>query len=102
MKRVLDASSLPEAQLALDYLASRGIRARLFNTHAASAIGELPVDAGCAQVWVVDARDEARAREVLAELRATPLGPARVCAGCREENPPAFDLCWSCGAWLTA
>lgn len=102
MKRVFDAASLPEAQLALDYLASRGIRARLLNTHAASAIGELPVDAGCAQVWVEDAREETRARQAIAELRATPLGPSRCCPGCREDNPPAFDLCWSCGAWLPA
>jgi hypothetical protein len=45
--------------------------------------------------------DAARARAVIDEfLRSNASGPAIACAKCGEENPPAFDFCWSCGTAL--
>jgi hypothetical protein len=52
-------------------------------------------------LWVEDPDDAPRARSVVDEfLRSSSSGPAIVCAKCNEENPPAFDFCWSCGATL--
>ncbi len=100
MKRLLNAANLPEAHILAGVLERRGIRVRVLNANAAGAIGELPVDAAAPQVWLDDPDDEARARAVVAEFRAAGTGPARRCPACGEENPPAFDLCWSCGRGL--
>jgi hypothetical protein len=70
---------------------------RILNANASGAIGEIPADAAAPQIWIDDPRDEARAREFVEEFHRTPPGPARPCPACGEENPPAFELCWSCG-----
>jgi hypothetical protein len=100
MKRIYNAANLPDAHIVAGILAARGIRVRILNANAAGAMGELPVDAAAPQVWVEDPRDEARAREAIDAFRAQPAGPARRCPACGEENPPAFDVCWSCGRGL--
>lgn len=100
MKRLCSAANLPEAHILAAVLASRGIRVRVLNANAAGAVGELPVDAAAPQLWLDDPRDEARALAAIAEFRSGPAGPARPCPACGEENPPAFDLCWSCGTPL--
>ena len=100
MKRLCSAANLPEAHLLAGWLTQRGIRVRILNANAAGAMGEIPMDAAAPQLWVEDARDEARAREAIAAFHAQAAGPARRCPKCGEENPPAFDLCWSCGAGL--
>ncbi|HEX7605208.1 MAG TPA: DUF2007 domain-containing protein [Usitatibacter sp.] len=101
MKRVHTASNLPEAHLLADLLAARGIRARIFNANASSLAGELPIDFSLPQLWVENPDDAPRARSVIDEfLRSSSTGPAIACPKCNEENPPAFDFCWSCGATL--
>jgi len=100
MKRVHSASNLPVAQLLVDLLAHRGIRARVFNANASSLAGELPIDSSLPQVWVDDDRDADRAREVIEAFVRSPSGPPVKCPKCGEENPSSFELCWSCGAGL--
>ena len=84
----------------MDLLADRGIRARVLNANAASVAGELPIDAAMPQLWVDDPADAARAREVIDAFARAPTGTARKCPACGEDNPAAFELCWSCGAGL--
>ena len=101
VKRVHTAANLPEAHLLVGVLADRGIRARIFNAHASSLAGELPIDAALPQVWVDDSADAPRAREVIESFwrgnaAATPVR----CEACGEDNPGSFDLCWACGAGL--
>ena len=82
-------------------LADRGVRARIFNANASSLAGELPIEASLPQVWVENPTDAERARGLIDEyLRSSVTGPAVACPKCGEENPPSFDLCWSCGAGL--
>lgn len=102
MKRVHTAANLPEAHLLVDLLADRGIRARVLNANASGIAGELPIDAAMPQVWVDDASDATRAREVIEGFALCPTGAARKCPRCGEDNPAAFDLCWACGAGLEA
>jgi len=74
---------------------------RIFNAHASSLAGELPIEASLPQLWVEQDAHAPRAREVIeAYLHSSASGPPRTCPACGEENPPAFDLCWSCGAVL--
>ena len=81
-------------------LAERGIRARVFNQHASSLAGELPVDVARPQVWVDDPAHAERARSIIDEYLGAPAGPAVKCPKCGEENPGSFELCWNCGAGL--
>ena len=100
MKRLCSAANLPEAHILAGVLAQRGIPVRILNANASGAIGELPVDAAAPQLWLEDARDEARAKEVLEAFRQAAVGPSKRCPACGEENPPAFELCWACGKGL--
>jgi len=102
MKRLCDAANLPEAHLLAGWLSQHGLRVRVLNANAAGALGELPVDAASPQIWLEDPRDESRARASLEAFRAQSSGPSRACPACGEDNPPAFELCWSCGAALPA
>jgi hypothetical protein len=77
------------------------VRVRIFNANASSVAGELPIEASLPQLWIEDARDEARARELIAAFfRPAPAGPPVHCPKCGEENPASFDLCWACGTGL--
>ena len=77
------------------------MRVRIFNTHASSVAGELPIDAASPQLWVEKPDDAPRARELIdAYLRSSTTGPPLTCPNCGEENPSSFDLCWNCGAGL--
>jgi hypothetical protein len=102
MKRIYNAANLPDAHIVAGVLAERGIRVRILNAHAAAAIGELPVDAAAPQLWVEHASDEARARALIEAFLQEATGEARPCPACGEENPPAFEVCWSCGRGLAA
>ena len=101
MKRVYAAANLPEAHLLIDVLADRGIRARVFNAHASSLAGELPIEASLPQVWVENPADADRAREIIDAFARSVPGSGQVkCPACHEENPSSFDVCWACGAGL--
>ncbi len=100
MKRVYNAANLPDAHIVAGVLAEHGIRVRILNANASGAIGELPVDSAAPQLWIDNAADEARARAVIEAFLRPQSGPARACRGCGEENPPAFETCWNCGAAL--
>lgn len=101
MKRVVNATNLPEAMLLVDLLSQHGIRARVLNANASGIMGELPIDAALPQVWVDHASAAERARELVeAYLSGRQLGPPVACPRCAEENPSSFDLCWACGAGL--
>jgi len=74
---------------------------RIFNANASSIAGELPLDQATPQLWVENPGHAARARQMIDDfLRQGPSGPPHTCPACGEENPFAFELCWSCGAGL--
>jgi hypothetical protein len=59
------------------------------------------VDVARPQLWVDRDPDAALARELIERyVTASPQGPSRACPKCGEDNPPAFELCWHCGAAL--
>jgi hypothetical protein len=89
-----------DAYLVADRLNQAGIRAHVFNEHAASIAGDVPPAVVQPQVWLADDDDAPRAREFLqrmeqeAMLRTTSL----YCRHCGEHSPGNFELCWNCGA----
>jgi hypothetical protein len=101
MLRFYRAANLPDATLVCDLLVRAGIDSEVFNQHAAGAAGELPLTECGPEVWLMDEAQLPRARAVLAaHERGRAIGPPRICPACGETNPPAFELCWNCGAGL--
>jgi len=100
MKRLCRAANLPEAHILRGLLEQAGIETMVFNEHAQSGVGHLPVMDAWPELWVSEA-DEDRAAAVLEEFqRSPPVSTARGCARCGEENPANFQVCWSCGEAL--
>lgn len=84
-----------------DRLNAAGIRAHVFNQHAASIVGDIPVDASQPQVWIEREADRERALLLLARLDdEASRGGSTTCARCGEDSPANFELCWNCGAAL--
>lgn len=100
MKRVYIAANLMDAQIAVDVLATQGIKAHIFNAHAVGAVGELAATQMWPEIWVDDDTDAETARSLLHGLHAAPSGGSKICPQCGEENPENFLSCWSCGQAL--
>jgi len=100
MKRLCRASNLPEAHILRAVLEQSGIQSRIFNEHAQSGVGQLPVMEAYPELWVNE-EDEARASSVVdAFQRAPSENVVRACPACGEESPGNFQVCWNCGAGL--
>jgi len=94
--------NLPEAYLVLHRLEQAGIEACVLNEHAQGGLGEIPFLQACPEVWVMEETDAARAREILTAFESAEVPPGKVrCAGCGEESPRSFEICWHCGQPLT-
>jgi hypothetical protein len=90
-----------DAYLVADRLNQAGIRAHVFNQHAASIVGDVPPDVAQPQVWLERECDRERADVVLRSIEADAhAAPPQRCTACGEESPGNFDLCWNCGRSL--
>ena len=97
MKLIARADHPLQAAIWADTLRAAGIRCEVRNTTLAGAMGEIPFLECAPQLWVLDDGDEARAKEVLAQLRLPVSGAPWRCA-CGEISEPQFGTCWKCGA----
>jgi hypothetical protein len=100
MKQVYLAANLPDAQIAVDTLATRGIKAHIFNANAVGGVGELAATQIWPEVWVEEDEDAEAAMGLLHELQAAVSTGSRICPQCGEENPGNFLSCWNCGQAL--
>ncbi len=89
----------------LALLEQQGIAVILLNENMAGTPGVLPFNPRMsvdAEVWVLDDELAPRCARLIEEFQVAGLPPpggagrAWACAGCREENPAAFELCWNC------
>jgi Putative prokaryotic signal transducing protein len=97
MQRVYSAAHLPEAYLVRGLLAAVGIEARVLNEYATGGLGDLPADAVRPEVWIEDARDLPRARQIVDAYEQTPAPPGLDrCPACGEDSPRGFAICWKC------
>jgi hypothetical protein len=79
-------------------LRAAGIECEVRNTVLSGALGEIPFLECAPQLWLRSALDEARARELIAQLHAAATGDPWTCSRCGEVLEPQFAQCWNCGA----
>ena len=86
-----------EAEIVRNLFAAEHIECDVLGALLWSGRGELAADA-YPRLLLRDPRDEARARELLAEYALQSTAPAAswTCA-CGEPVPANFAVCWSCG-----
>ncbi len=98
MKRVAVAETLAELGHYRDVLEQHGIACVLRNQHLSGALGELAVPWTRPELCVMRDEDEARAEQLIAELRAPAdaAAPWR-CRPCGTDNDGEFAACWKCG-----
>ena len=90
-----------DAWLVADRLRQAGIRAHVFNQHASSIAGDVPVDHVVQpQVWLEREADRERAEIVLRDIEGAARQGNVACGACGEDSPANFDLCWNCGKGL--
>jgi hypothetical protein len=94
MQRLTQAPNLAIATLWADALAIEGIATSVQRQYLSGLAGELPPDQCLPEVWIRDAGQEARARELLHHLQHVPQRRWR-CA-CGEWVEGGFEQCWSC------
>jgi hypothetical protein len=99
MRKVFSSNEIAETALVRDALVQHGIAVVLQNEFSGRAA--VPAFRPPAEIWVERDEDYESARGVVVATIATMHGVTTakpwICAGCREENPPSFELCWSCG-----
>lgn len=101
MIRIYVAHQRFDAWLVADRLNQAGIRAHVFNQHAASIVGDVPADVAQPQVWIERECDRERAAIVLKDIATASERTGSVwCGTCNEESPANFELCWNCGGTL--
>ena len=101
MLKLYAAANLQDAHLLRYLLAEQGIEARVFNENAQGGVGELPFTHTYPELWLEDEADLPRARRVIADFENKPPAQGTLrCAGCGEDNPATFEICWHCGKAL--
>jgi hypothetical protein len=98
VKLIARADHPLQAAIWADTLRAAGIRCEVRNTTLSGAMGEIPFLECAPQLWLPNAEDEPRAREILQQLRQPVVGSPWRCADCGEESEPQFGTCWKCGA----
>lgn len=98
MKLLVRADNSLQASIWADTLRAAGIRCELRNTALSGALGEIPFLECAPQIWIEHDTDEARAREVLQQLKQPVREPPWRCPACDEYSEPQFGSCWQCGA----
>jgi hypothetical protein len=102
MVRLCTAANLPEAYLLLHRLMHAGIEARVLNEHAQGGMGDIPFTHVYPEIWIMEAADAPRARELVREFERAPAAQdVTKCRACGELNPQGFEICWNCGKLLS-
>jgi hypothetical protein len=92
MRNIFTGSTITEAAVVRNLLASNGIEAQLVEK-GAGAYPSLPTE-----VWISQDDQQHHALELIRDqyLNAVDQG-SWICAHCGEPSPMTFDLCWACG-----
>jgi hypothetical protein len=98
--RVYRAANSTEGHLIKGMLEQHGMLVRVFGDGLSSGVGELPADVIQVEIQVQPGYREL-ARQLIQEYESRATKEAEcmtswVCAGCDEENPAHFDICWKC------
>jgi Putative prokaryotic signal transducing protein len=97
VKRFSFHESITEAQHLKNVLEQAGVACVLKNVELSGGLGEIPFLECLPELWIIDEREAARARTLIAEASAEHPGHAWRCAHCGEVNEAQFAACWQCG-----
>lgn len=98
MTRIFASINLAEVHHAKNLLDTVGIRTFVKNEALASAVGQLPFTECQPELWLLDGKDEERARRILEEGILAPAEKGRLWqCGCGEIQEAQFTQCWRCG-----
>ena len=97
MKLLARADHLVQGTIWAETLRAAGVRCELRNTTLSGAIGEIPFLECAPQLWIERDTDEARALDILQQLRQPDRGPQWRCEQCGEWSEAQFGACWQCG-----
>lgn len=79
-------------------LEANGIRTFVRNQYGSSVMGEIPFVEVVPQLFVLEEKDLARAKQLLQlDLPEDEPGDDWVCPQCGIDVEGAFDRCWKCG-----
>jgi hypothetical protein len=98
MQRLTQAPNLAIATLWADALVTEGVIASVQRQYLGGVAGELPPDQCLPEVWIHDPVQEAKAHEVLHDLRNVPQ--RRWFCSCGELVEGGFEQCWNCAALM--
>lgn len=100
MKLVFDHIDFTVVGHLQSILQGEGIRTEIRNEAGSGAAGELPFTQVYPELWILDNKDETRAKEIIREFRVTaagtPPGPDWTCPVCHELVDGVFSECWNC------
>ncbi len=99
MKKILQTEDLVFLRLAKDELDAQQINCLIKNEYPPAA-GEITPMVAWPELWIIDDKDEAKAKETVASLQATNTHVAGSwsCPQCHEKVENTFNLCWNCGS----
>jgi len=97
MIKVYESFNISQVGQAESLLNSEGIETYIRNEFASSVMGEVPFVEVCPQLFILNAEEEMRAKELLASFENQTTQPDWQCAQCGSEVDGPFGQCWSCG-----
>lgn len=99
--RIYTASGSGDVYLLREWLKERQIPSEIRGEHLMGLGGAIPIPDAQPTLWVDEAHADAAKVAIMSWKEPRLVHPPRICPSCGEENPPNFDLCWSCEAVLT-
>ena len=96
MIRLYQAQDLPQAQLVIDLLDQHGIAAKMNNSNAAAALGDIPFTHAYPEIWLIHESDLKKSRQLIAEFEKPLSDEQWHCQHCNEASPISFETCWNC------
>jgi len=95
--KIYSAGNITDAYLLHNLLTEARIETQILNEYAQGGVGELSFTHAYPELWLVNAVDRERARNIIEtfEQRQDPIGSIP-CPHCDENNPDSFEVCWRC------
>jgi rubrerythrin len=98
MIKVYESFNISQVGQAQSLLNAEGIETFLRNEFASSVMGEVPFVEVCPQLFILNAAEEERARELLQAFQHQPVAQDWHCKQCGMDVDGPFGVCWSCGS----
>ncbi len=97
MIKVFESFNISQVGQAASLLNAEGIETFVRNEFSSSVMGEVPFVEVCPQLFILDATEEERARELLRPFESQPTAPDWQCSNCGSNVDGPFGQCWNCG-----